>query len=290
MIDFLQDHLMSFGIIDAIDILVVAFLIYRVLVILKGTRALRVLGGLLVLVALYALARLLSLSTVYWVLENISLYLVLAVVVLFQEDIRRGLARVGNPLFGGRRSQEEVSSYQEIAKACFRLAGQGHGALIAVEREASLLDLEEQATPLDARLTEELLVAVFQPTSPIHDGAVLVRKDRVVVAGSFLPLSRRNDLPARMGTRHRAALGQVEDTDCMVFVVSEERRAVSIAFRGELVPVDSPDQLRLKVQELLALEASNSEEPAPGRTGGLAPTRPANSGSFPPAGGPDRTR
>ncbi len=285
MNELLSDYIPPFQFNDAIDILVVAFLIYRVLVILKGTRALRVLGGLLVLVALYALARLLALSTVYWVLENISLYLVLAVVVLFQEDIRRGLARVGNPLFGGRRSQEEVSSYQEIAKACFRLAGQGHGALIAVEREASLVDLEEQATTLDARLTEELLVAVFQPTSPIHDGAVLVRKDRMVVAGSFLPLSRRSDLPARMGTRHRAALGQVEDTDCMVFVVSEERRAVSIAFRGELFPVDSPDQLRLKVQELLALEASNADEGGPGRTGGFAPVRNASSGSFPPTSG-----
>ena len=263
---------------DALDVLVVAYLIYRVLVILKGTRAIRVLGGLLVLVALYALAQVLSLATVNWILENISFYLVLAVVVLFQEDIRRGLARVGNPLFSGSRREEAMPTFQEMARACFRLADQGHGALIALEREASLEDLDEQATALDAVLTEELLVAIFQPTSPIHDGAVVVREGRAAVAGAFLPLTTRADVSPRLGTRHRAALGQSEANDCMVFVVSEERRAVSITFRGELYPVDTPDHLRLKVQELLQMEAAGTEDAGQSLTGGVRTV----SGTLPP--------
>ena len=278
MSGWLTDFLGTLRLTDALDVLVVAFLIYRVLVILKGTRAIRVLGGLLVLVALYALAQVLSLSTVDWILEHISFYLVLAVVVLFQEDIRRGLARVGNPLFGGRGRDEAMPTLQEIARASFRLADQGHGALLALERVASLEDLEEQATVLDARLTEELLVAIFQPTSPIHDGAVVVRDGRVAVAGSFLPLTTSADISPRLGTRHRAALGQSEANDCMVFVVSEERRAVSIAFRGELYPVDTPDHLRLKVQELLQLEAAGAEDTSQTLTGFHNTVRPLSGG------------
>ncbi len=275
---WITDFVATLRVHDALDVLVVAYLIYRVLVILKGTRAIRVLGGLLVLVALYAMAQVLSLTTVNWILENISFYLVLAVVVLFQEDIRRGLARVGNPLFKGTRQEEAMHTFQEIARACFRLADQGHGALLALERDASLEDLEEQATVLDANLTEELLVAIFQPTSPIHDGAVVVREGRLVVAGSFLPLTTRLDVSPRLGTRHRAALGQSESNDCMVFVVSEERRAVSIAFRGELYPVDTPDQLRLKVQELLSMDAAGTDETSQTQTGGFPASRPSSHG------------
>lgn len=284
MRDALTEFAANLRLSDALDILVVAFLIYRVLVILKGTRAIRVLGGLLVLVALYALGQVLHLSTVNWILENISFYLVLAVVVLFQEDIRRGLARVGNPLFGGSRREEAMPTYQEIARACFRLADQGHGALLAVERDATLEDLEEQATLVDARLTEELLVAIFQPTSPIHDGAVVVRNGRLAVAGSFLPLTTRLDVSPRLGTRHRAAIGQSEANDCMVFVVSEERRAVSIAFRGDLYEVDTPDHLRLKVQELLH---TDSGEASATLTGPFTPVKGPIAGSPSSSGDPE---
>lgn len=263
--------------VDLLDILVVTVLVYRVLLILKGTRAFQVLGGLLVLAALYGFARALRLSTVIWIFERFSFYLVLALIVIFQEDIRRALARVGNPLVGAATRREKLSTYQQIARACFRLADQGRGALIVVEREAALNELAEQATQLDAVLSEELLVAVFQPSGPIHDGAVVVRNDRVWLAAAFLPLCTRSDLPSHLGTRHRAALGQTEQTDCMVFVVSEERRAVSISFHGELSVVDSPDELRLKVQELLSMEAVDGT-----MTGAFAAVRGRPSGSFPP--------
>ncbi len=276
----MSEILAGLRLVDAVDIVVVAILIYRVLLLLKGTRAFQVLGGLMVLAAVYGFARALALNTVIWIFERFSFYLVVALIILFQDDIRRALARVGNPLVGGVARREKLSTYQILARACFRLADQGRGALIAVERDASLDELEEQATDLDAALTEELLVAIFQPTSPIHDGAVVIRGDRAWIAASFLPLSTRPDLRPNLGTRHRAAIGQTEETDCMVFVVSEERRAVSIAFHGELYSVDSPDELRLKVQELLSMEQTDLST-----TGTFTPARKKSSGSFPPAEG-----
>ncbi len=245
---------------DALDVLVVAYLFYRVLLIIKGTRAIQVLVGLVVLIGLYLLSQVLALQTVGWLLDEFSLYLVLAVIILFQEDIRRGLARVGDPLFGRSRTGERTGLYQQIARACFRLADQGKGALIVIERSATLDTLSVDATPLDAQLSEELLVAIFQPTSPIHDGAVVVRAGRIWLAGAFLPLTRRMDIDRSLGTRHRAAMGQTEETDSLIFCVSEERRRVSIAFRGALHVVDTPDELRLEVQRLLQLEAAEEED------------------------------
>jgi len=239
---------------DVFDILVVACLIYWVLLVLKGTRAVRVLIGLLILVALYALSLVVGLYTVQRILEEVSIYLVLTLIVLFQEEIRRGLARVARPLMGAGSRRDNLSIYQDIGRACFRLADQGRGALIVVERDASLEGQCEHATALEAIVSEELLVALFQPTSPIHDGAVVLRERRIWAAGVFLPLANRADLSRALGTRHRAALGQTEDNDSMVFVVSEERRQVSLSFHSELYEVASPDELRLKIHELLSME------------------------------------
>lgn len=268
MSDLFTDLFTTARAVDALDILLCAFLIYRILVILKGSRALRVLAGLTVLGLLYGLGRVLQLTTIVWLFERFSFYAALVVIILFQEDIRRGLARVGNPFLGGAGKSEALSVYQSIAKACFRLADQGHGALIAVERDADLDELFEQAQAVDAALSDGLLVAIFQPASPIHDGAVIIREERIAVAGAFFKLSTSPEIPRELGTRHRAAIGQTEDLDCMVFVVSEERRAVSIAFGGALHPVDSPDELRLKVAELL--DAARTSE-ATAATGAFAP-------------------
>lgn len=284
----MTDFLEGLRLVDLVDVLVVAVIVYQVLLLLKGTRAFQVLGGLMVLAALYGFARALQLNTVIWLFEKLTFYLVVALLILFQEDIRRALARVGNPLVGAGSRREKLSTYGQVAQACFRLADQGHGALIAVERDASLEELGEQATLLEGVLSEEILVSIFQPTGPIHDGAVIIKNDRVWVAAAFLPLSTRSDIRSNLGTRHRAAIGQTEQTDCMVFVVSEEQRAVSIAFHGELYAVDSPDELRLKVQELLSMEATDAT-----MTGAFQPVRGRASGSFPPAqddSGPERSR
>ncbi|MBJ94275.1 MAG: TIGR00159 family protein [Rickettsiales bacterium] len=262
---------------DVVDILVVASLVYWILLVLKGTRAVRVLIGLLILVALYALSHLVGLYTVQWILEEVSIYLVLTMIVLFQEEIRLGLARVARPLVGSSSRRDALEVYQEIARASFRLADQGRGALVVVEREASLESLCEHASPLDAVLSEELLVALFQPGSPVHDGAVVVRGDRVVAASVFLPLARRQNLSRTLGTRHRAALGQTEDNDSMVVVVSEERRRVSLACQGQLYAVATPDELRLKVQELLSIEQVRRVEQSRADRGGVETTAPAPS-------------
>ena len=277
---------------DVLDILVVAFLFYRGLLIIKGTRAIQVLIGLVAFIGLYLLSQLLQLQTVSWLLEEFSLYLVLAVIILFQEDIRRGLARVGGPWLGRASSDSREGLYQQVARACFRLADQGKGALIVVERAAELDELREDATVLQAQLSEELLVAIFQPTSPIHDGAVVVRDGLVWLAGAFLPLTRRTDIDRSLGTRHRAAMGLTEEADALVFCVSEERRRVSIAFGGELHVVDTPDELRLEVQRLLQLEAEQEETVGLTLTGAHRPVRKPNgnssgsitaiTGNFPP--------
>ena len=250
----MKELFLSLRLADVFDILVVACLIYWVLLVLKGTRAVRVLIGLLILVALYALSLAVGLYTVQRILEEVSIYLVLTMIVLFQEEIRKGLARVARPLVGAGSRRDVLSIYQAIARACFRLADQGRGALIVVERDASLESQCEHATLLESLVSEELLVSIFQATSPIHDGAVVIREQRVWAAGVFLPLANRTDLSRTLGTRHRAALGQSEDNDSMVFVVSEERRQVSLAFHSELYKVASPDELRLKVQELVSME------------------------------------
>jgi diadenylate cyclase len=257
----MSDLWTAVGPLDLLDILVVAFLIYRLLVVVRGTRAIQVLGGLLLLAGLYGISRILELSTVNWILEKFSFYFVLAVIILFQEDIRRALARFGNPLIGAGTRREQLSTYQSVARACFRLADQGCGALIAVERRASLDEFERDAALIDGLLSEELLVSIFQKASPIHDGAVLLREERVWLAGVFLPLSVRGGVDPRYGTRHRAAIGLTEQTDAFVFVVSEDRRSVSIAFRAELHHVESPDELRLKVQELLSMEEIETSPP-----------------------------
>lgn len=233
---------------DAIDVLLVAALVFRGLRLIRGTRGIAVMAGIGALGLLYIVAGMVQLTTVRWILEALSPYLVLVVLVLFQDELRRGLARVAAPLLrtaGGRAPEGAVPV---IARACFRLAEQGHGALVVLERDASLEALAAAATVVDAEPSEELLVALFQPTSPLHDGAVVVRKGRIWLAGAVLPLSDREDLDKSLGTRHRAALGLTDEWDTLVFVVSEERRTVAVAFRGELVTVTSPDELRLEVQ------------------------------------------
>lgn len=233
---------------DAVDVLLVAFFIYRGLRLLRGTRGIAVMAGLAALGLLYLVAGSLGLQTLHWILEALSPYLALAILVLFQEDIRRGLARVAAPLLRGGIDKGTEGAVPNIARAAFRLAEQGHGALIALERSAALDELEDSASVLDAEPNEELLVAIFQPTSPLHDGAAVVRKGRLWLAGAFLPLSDRPDLDKQLGTRHRAALGLTDKCDAIVFVVSEERRTVSVAYRGDLRTVSSPDELRLEVQ------------------------------------------
>ncbi len=238
--------------IDAIDVLLLAAVVYRVLVTLKGTRAMQSMFGLFLLGILYQVSELLGLATVHWVLDNLVVYAVLALIILFQDDIRRVLARAGDGLALGPQGSGDVAWIEPVVQASFALAGRRLGALVVVEREGSLAGYLEGAPVLDATPSADLLQAIFHPTSPLHDGAVVVRQRRLAHAAVFFPISLSRDVGRALGTRHRAAIGLTEDSDAVAVVVSEERGTVSLAMKGDIRPMADVAELRTALVELFS--------------------------------------
>lgn len=220
---------------DAADILIVAVIIYWILSLIRGTRAMQMTIGLMLLGSTFFIARALDLPALEAISREILFYLPFAVIILFQTEIRRALARMGvNPLahlFGRRGSR---IPYDAILDAVDILAARRIGALIVLEGDQTLRVYEEGSKPVDALLTSGLLVSIFTPGGPLHDGAVIVRGDRIVVAGAFLPLTASADPKLAHGTRHRAAIGLTEDSDSIVIVVSEENGSIAVASDGAL--------------------------------------------------------
>lgn len=257
---------------DFVDVMVVAYAVYRLLLFLRGTRALQVGQGMLILGVAYFVAQRLGLVTAYTLLDRFLTSILLLVVVIFQGDIRRALMRVGNRpfLFRWRRG-EESNAVDEVVAAASLLAQRGLGALIVFEREASLDDFVSQGTVLDAAVTSELLYTIFLPAyeNPLHDGAVIIKSARVWKAGGFLPLTGNASLDRTLGTRHRAAIGISEETDAVVVVVSEERAKVSLCFNGNIVRDLDAESLRRalyglfysKRQAAALMKARNDEQP-----------------------------
>lgn len=237
---------------DVLDIAVLWFLAYRVLLLLRGTRAFQSLLGLGVLLVVYILSARLELYGIHWMLEKFFVYIVLALIILFQTDIKRGLASTGGSLFPRFTGRPDPSTFEEVVKASFQMASRRIGALIAIEREAALDDYADSGHRLDARVSADLLLALFHPTSPLHDGAVLIRQGRVLAAKVFLPLSLSREVHRFYGTRHRAAIGLTEETDAVVIIVSEERGAVGVVVAGEVQPVASADELRERLTAYFA--------------------------------------
>jgi len=249
--------------VDWLDILLLTAVIYQLLLFMRGTRAMQSLVGLSILGALYAMSERTGLSATHWVLDGLFVYAVLALLILFQEDIRRALARAGLTLgarFGIDRG--EVQLLEEVVRAVFSLAGKKIGALIVIEKHARLDPWSEGAHQLDAVVSTELLTAVFHPTSPLHDGALLIRKERVVAAGIFLPLSLSRDLMRTIGTRHRAAVGISEQTDAIALVVSEERGTVTLVRGGALIPIVDATDLRRRLFESMEGDVDDPIEEA----------------------------
>lgn len=227
---------------DAVDIIVVAIIIYYILALIRGTRAMQISIGLTLLASTFFVARAFDLPALEVISRQILFYLPFAVIVLFQHEIRRALAGMAsNPLgalFHRRRSR---IPYKEILDACDILAAKKIGALIVIEGTQTLPMYEEAAKPIDALLTTELLVSIFTPGGPLHDGAVIVRANRIVAAGAFLPLAVSPDPKLGHGTRHRAALGLSEESDAVVIVISEENGSIAAASEGKLEEnVDRP--------------------------------------------------
>jgi diadenylate cyclase len=248
---------------NAADIVIVAFLIYRGLLVVKGTRGAPMLGGLTFVVLLYFIATNLGLLTLAWILGKFLSSIILVIVVIFQDEIRRALTKVGlQPLFHRPAKALYERSIEDITLACSKLSKARLGALIVVQREVGLDDLVEDAVLLDAVLNRKLLFSLFVKESPLHDGAVLIEGDRIRAAGCVLPLSYNPDLDPNLGTRHRAALGLSERSDALVIVVSEENSSISIAREGRLVRNLDPSLLRDSLHRFVSTNSLAAEEAA----------------------------
>jgi diadenylate cyclase len=238
---------------DIADILVVSFLLYEVLKLIRGTRAVQMALGGAVVVALYYGSRWEHLETVNWLIRNLIGYAVFAVIVLFQSDIRRALAHMGRApffrYFAKPESAEE--SIEELVMAAKILSAHRVGALIALERQVGLRNYIEGGIPLHAVLTYDLLVSIFQPAAPLHDGAVIVQEDRIAAAACFLPLTVNPRLSKELGSRHRAAIGLTEENDAVAIVVSEETGRISIVVDGQIERGLDADQLRDRLRDLM---------------------------------------
>lgn len=232
----LQQFLTSVTWRDAVDILAVAVVVYNILLLIRGTRAVQVLLGILFLGAVYYGARVAGLPTLQKILESLLIVLPFAMIILFQQEIRRALALFGrNPLWGITRQQQVESTFGEIVLAATTLASRRIGALIVIERLQGLRNYVESGISIDAEMSYDLLINVFSPDTPLHDGAVIVQDDRIAAAACFLPLTPNPEISKEFGTRHRAALGITEETDAVAVVVSEETGIISIAFDGQMI-------------------------------------------------------
>lgn len=234
----------KFTITAAIDILVVAILIYQLLVIMRGRRAFHILTGVLVLALVYAIASYAKLELLRTILSTLAPYTAFGLIVVFQSDIRRMLARIGRQRFLGFSQLQRREVADEILLALNRLAQDKTGALIVIERNIGLRTFTESGVNLDAALSTDLLLAIFQRGGSLHDGAVIVNGDRVVAAACFLPLTTNPALTAKLGTRHRAAIGITEETDCLALVASEETGRLSMAALGEIELDVKPERIR----------------------------------------------
>jgi diadenylate cyclase len=234
---------LNFGWRDAIEIALVAYGIYRLLLLIHGTRAVQMLIGIVVLVFTYAVAWVFKFTMITYLLGLIFTYGAFAALIIFQPELRAALAHLGqSPRFFKRMEVSQVA--EEIADAVERLSRSGIGCIIALEREVALGDFVQSGTEMQAKVSADLLATIFTPYSPLHDGAVIIRGDTIIGAGAILPLSQSSSLDRTLGTRHRAALGLSEESDALIVVVSEETAQISVAQHGRLQRGLSAPQVR----------------------------------------------
>ena len=239
---------------DILDIGIIAFLVYRSLQIVRGSRAMQMIIGLAVILVAYVSSRALGLFTLNWILDNFLASIILVIIVIFQGDIRRALTQVGTaPLFGTaeRSVQPQEDVIDEVAQAAGALAARRVGGLIVFQRDVGLNEYMEIGTRLDARVSHELIESVFLPHSPIHDGALVIQKGRVTAVRCLLPLSTNPNLRKTWGTRHRAALGVTEETDAVALVISEQEGTVALVVGGNVTENVNGARLRSALKDLV---------------------------------------
>jgi diadenylate cyclase len=256
-------HLAAISGISIVDILLVAILIYQFLSLIRGTRAAPMLIGVAALGLAFYFARLGELRTLNWLLSTLLPYGVFALIVVFQSEIRHALANLGSRISLMRASNSVVDVYDDIVLAANLFSQNQTGALIVIEREIGLRTYIESGVALDARLSYDLLATIFRPSAPLHDGAVIVQRDRIAAAACFLPLSMNPVLSTQLGTRHRAAIGITEETDAVAVVISEETGTISVATAGSIERDLTVERLRERLGHLLRRYAPAHSLPSP---------------------------
>jgi diadenylate cyclase len=238
-------------VISVIDILLVALIIYEFLALIRGTRAALILVGVSVVILAFYFSRVGQLTTLNWLISRVLPYAAFALIVIFAPEIRQALARLGRRLTFARTSDSEVDAYDDIVMATNLFSQNQTGALIVIEREIGLRTYVESGVALDAQLSYDLLATIFRPSAPLHDGAVIIRGDRISAAACFLPLSMNPVLSTQLGTRHRAGIGITEETDAIAVIVSEEIGSISLAVAGTIERDITVEQLRDRMGTLL---------------------------------------
>ncbi|MCA0989532.1 diadenylate cyclase CdaA [Alkalihalobacillus algicola] len=242
---------------EIIDILLVTYVIYKIIMLIRGTKAVQLLKGITVIIAAWFLSSFFELNTLHWILERVVLYGLLAIIIIFQPELRRALEQLGRGRLFTRSAVEEEETnkmIEAIIKSTSYMGKRRIGALISMERETGLNDYVETGIQMNAKLTSELLINIFIPNTPLHDGAVILKKDEILAAACYLPLSESPFISKELGTRHRAALGISEVTDSLTLVVSEETGSISLAKNGELHRNVSEEVLR----DLLTAELNSA--------------------------------
>ncbi len=248
-----------------LDIAIVAYLIYRVLLLLRGTKAMPILFGLVLVIISFFVSKdeYIGLSTLNWVLEKFIAAFILLIIVIFQGDIRRGLAEMGRSrLFRGVTSAAQTHGIEELVRGCVACSQARIGALIAIQREGDLSQQAEEGIEIGARLSHELLFSLFNPenANPTHDGAVIIQNGRISAAGCFLPLTSNPRVSKHFGTRHRAAIGLSEETDAVICVVSEETGIISVVFQEGITRELDANTLRAILQKLLSQTSADDDK------------------------------
>lgn len=231
---------------DVVDIIIVSIILYNLFIIIKETRAIQMLQGLLIILFLVVISRILDLYLLSWLLTGLTAIWIIAFVIVFQPELRRALVELGQNRLFKYIFKEHVQLYREIKEAAEILCKKKTGALIVIEREVNLKSFIETGIKLDSETSSELLISIFNPKSPLHDGAVIIREGRIAAAACILPLSQKEDIDKKYGMRHRAAIGISEESDAVTIIVSEERKTVSLAINGKITPdIDSETLLEI---------------------------------------------
>ena len=258
-----RPHISMISVISILDIVLVAILIYQFLVLVRGTRAAPMLVGVATLGLAFYFARLGDLRTLNWLLSTLLPFAVFALIVVFQSEIRHALANLGSRISLMRSSSSVADVYDDIVLAANLFSQNQTGALIIIEREIGLRTYIESGVSLDARLSYDLLATIFRPSAPLHDGAVIVQRDRIAAAACFLPLSMNPVLSTQLGTRHRAAIGITEETDAVAVIISEETGMISMAVAGSIERELTVERLRERLSALLRRYAPAPSLPSP---------------------------